>query len=92
MLYTNPLYGFFMTLFLFLMGRVQFLRQEVGSTIAMKDGQKFKIFRRVIIKRFNGTGTVSCEILESTQGNRTWRIIDTTPEEKSEFKLKYKLT
>ena len=54
MLYTNPLYGFLMTLFLFLMGRVQFLKQEVGSTIAMKDGQRFKIFRRVIIKRFNG--------------------------------------
>jgi hypothetical protein len=52
MIYTNPLYGIIRTLFLFLTGRIRFGRPEVGATITMDDGQSFKIFRRVVIKRY----------------------------------------
>ncbi|MFH2011526.1 MAG: hypothetical protein ABIJ37_02290 [Pseudomonadota bacterium] len=51
MIYTNPLYGFIITLFLFLMGRVHFSKHEIGSMMLMNDGKDFVIFRRVIIKR-----------------------------------------
>lgn len=55
MIYTNPLYGFIRTLFLFLTGRVHFSRSEVGAIIIMDDGKEFKIFRRVVIKRYMNT-------------------------------------
>ncbi len=55
MVYTNPLYGIIRTLFLFITGRVQFSRSEIGVTITMDDGQNFKIFRRVVIKRYLNT-------------------------------------
>ena len=52
MIYTNPLYGFFKTLLLLVSGRVQFSKEIIGATIVMSDGAKFKIFRRIIIKKF----------------------------------------
>lgn len=55
MIYTNPFYGFICTLFLFLTRRVHFNRSEVGATITMGDGKAFKIFRRVVIKRYLNT-------------------------------------
>jgi hypothetical protein len=36
-------------------------------------------------------GTVSYRILENTESNRTWLIIDTTPEEKLKFELEYRI-
>lgn len=52
MIYTNPIFGFIRTLLLFLLGRVRFSKAEVGAVMVMQDGQNFKIFRRVVIKRF----------------------------------------
>jgi len=53
MIYTNPIYGFFNTLLLFITGKVQFIEQDVGKTIIMEDGQDFTVFRRVVIKRYS---------------------------------------
>jgi hypothetical protein len=50
MIYTNPIYGFFNTLRLFITGKVRFIEQDVGKTIIMDDGQDFTVFRRVVIK------------------------------------------
>jgi hypothetical protein len=47
---TNPLCGFFNTLFLFLSFRVKFHREDVGRIITMENGQTFRIFRHVKIK------------------------------------------
>ena len=52
MIFTNPLYGFFRTLFLFATGRVNFRKSEIGATIVMADGEEFRIFRRVVIKKY----------------------------------------
>lgn len=52
MIYTNPIYGFFKTLLLFATGKVQFVKQDVGKTIIMEDGQDFTIFRRVVIEPY----------------------------------------
>lgn len=52
---TNPLCGFFNTLFLFLSFRVQFHKEDVGRIITMEDGQTFRIFRHVKIKAPNTT-------------------------------------
>lgn len=54
MIYTNPLIGFFRTIFLLISGRVHFNKGDVGKTIVMSDGNEFKIFRRVVIKKFIG--------------------------------------
>lgn len=52
MIYTNPLFGFFRTMILFISGRVHFKKTDVGATIVMSDGIEFKIFRSVTIKKF----------------------------------------
>lgn len=173
MIYTNPLFGFLRTLILFLTGRVYFDKENIGATIVMTDGKEFKIFRRVIIKKFiiNGKqpkclfivrftptmdikkniklskilmlifmgfkgfrskywcvnedtgmcqgiyewdkpedaehysksiavrnmtkrskpGTVTYEVLDNTESNRSWRIIDEVREQKIQFKLRYNL-
>jgi hypothetical protein len=52
MIYTNPLFGVIRTLWLFITGRVKFVKSEVGKTITMKDGKTFTIFRRVKIKKY----------------------------------------
>ena len=173
MIYTNPLFGFLRTLFLFILGRVQFNKEVVGATIVMPDGREFKIFRRVVIKKFikknesplglfivcftptmdikknirlskflmlifmgfkgfrskywcvneesgrcqgvyewdrtedaenysksiavrnmtkrSKPGSVSYEILDNNETNRSWRIIDIVKEQKTQFKLKYNI-
>lgn len=50
---TNPVYGFFRTIFLYLAGRVYFIKEDVGKNIKMEDGKVYRIFRRVIIKHFS---------------------------------------
>lgn len=52
MIFTNPIYGFIKTLFLFITGRVSFIKEDVGKKILMEDGKVYTVFRRVIIKRF----------------------------------------
>jgi hypothetical protein len=47
---TNPVVGFLKTLWLFLSGRVVFLKHDVGKIITMPDGHKFRIFRHVRIR------------------------------------------
>jgi hypothetical protein len=54
MIYTNPIFGVFRTLWLFITGRVRFIKSVVGSTIIMEDGKRFTIFRRVKIKKYFG--------------------------------------
>ena len=53
MIYTNPLYGFVKTSLLFICGRVQFSKSDLGKKILMGDGKTFEIFRRVTIKQFS---------------------------------------
>jgi hypothetical protein len=50
---TNPICGFIRTVLLFLSLRVNFLKEDVGRTIIMEDGQTFRIFRHVRIRTAN---------------------------------------
>jgi hypothetical protein len=52
MFYINPIYGYIRTLLRFALGKVQFIKEDVGKTIIMDDAKSFKIFRRVRIKRY----------------------------------------
>lgn len=49
---THPVYGLIKTLVLFVTGRVQFFREDVGAKLVMGDGKVFSVFRRVRIKHF----------------------------------------
>jgi len=46
----NPVSSFFKTFLLMIIGRISFPKDRKGEEIMMSDGQKFKIFRQVIIK------------------------------------------
>ncbi|KAJ49112.1 hypothetical protein CTM_19339 [Clostridium tetanomorphum DSM 665] len=52
MLYTNPIYGFIRNLLLFITGRVNYSKEDIGKNITMEDGKVYTVFRRVIIKHF----------------------------------------
>jgi len=49
---TNPIFGIIKTLFLFITGRVNYVKEDIGKKITMEDGKIYIIFRRVIISRF----------------------------------------
>jgi len=46
----NPVSSFCKTFWYLILGRISFPRDRKGEEILMSDGQKFKIFRQVIIK------------------------------------------
>lgn len=48
---TNPVVGLFRTLGLFLTGRVRFERDAVGLELETDDGARYRVFRRVVIRR-----------------------------------------
>jgi hypothetical protein len=50
---TNPFIGFLRTIFLFLTGKIQFVKSDIGKEFTMEDGVTFKVFRRVIIRSSN---------------------------------------
>ena len=49
MINTNPLIGFFRTIFLYLAREVHFVKSSVGKEFTMDDGVTFKVFRHVVI-------------------------------------------
>lgn len=52
MFYANPIYGFIRTIFLYVTGRVNLVKEDKGKRIIMGDGKLYTVFRRVIIKKF----------------------------------------
>ena len=53
---TNPLLGFFRTVFLFLSLRVKFFKEDAGRMITMQDGKTFRVFRHVRIRASGSSG------------------------------------
>ena len=48
---TNPVLGFLRTLGLFLAGRVRFHPEDVGLQLETDDGERYRVFCRVVIRR-----------------------------------------
>ncbi|MFH0775859.1 MAG: hypothetical protein V2A53_10340 [bacterium] len=46
----NPLFVILKSIGLLLGGRAQFLKDRIGKTIIREDGQKFTVFREVVMK------------------------------------------
>lgn len=47
---TNPILGLLHTILLYLFGRVEFMKEDIGKVLVMKDGRRFTVFRHVIIR------------------------------------------
>lgn len=47
---TNPIVGFFRTLYLFIVGRVKLYPEDIGKEFKMEDSETFTVFRHVKIK------------------------------------------
>ena len=45
----NPIYSLIRTITLLITGRLHFPRENIGKILIMEDGQKFCIFRQVIV-------------------------------------------
>jgi len=56
MMKTNPIIGFLRTLMLFLMGKIKFIKADIGKEITTEEGMKFKVFRHVIIHSEKNVG------------------------------------
>ena len=50
---TNPLIGFLRTAMLFITGNIKFDNASIGEIFTMDDGERFKVFRHVIIRPAN---------------------------------------
>jgi hypothetical protein len=50
----NPLYGFANTIKLAAMGKIHFPKTQVGEILQMEDGERFEIFRHVVVDQRPG--------------------------------------
>jgi hypothetical protein len=53
MLKANPIAGFLRTAMLFFTGKIGFVETSIGQEFTMEDGEKFEVFRHVIIRSSN---------------------------------------